>query len=66
MLQHTPRAVTPAPPSVRTVPPEVAEMVVIFVIAEVMTVGIIGSGRVVKRFSSPYPVPMAMVAYDLR
>ena len=61
-LQHTPRAVTPVPPSVRTVPPDVALVVVIFVTEVVITVGIIGFGKVVKLFSSPYPVPMEFVA----
>jgi hypothetical protein len=38
--QHTPRAVTAAPPSFEIRPPEVAELTVIFVTAVVVNVGI--------------------------
>ena len=49
--QHTPRAVTVAPPSALTLPPLVAVVVVILVIAVVETVG--GVAAVVKVRSLP-------------
>jgi hypothetical protein len=41
--QHTPRAVTAAPPSFEITPPVVPELTVIFVTALVVKVGITGS-----------------------
>jgi hypothetical protein len=49
---HTPRAVTFVPPSLITLPPQVAVFQVISVTEFVNTVGGV-SGRVVKVFSSP-------------
>ena len=41
VLQHTPRAVTDAPPSEVTLPPLVAEFSVILLIADVVTTGVV-------------------------
>jgi hypothetical protein len=43
VLQHTPRAVTAAPPSFVITPPVVPELTVMFVTAVVVKVGITGS-----------------------
>ena len=43
VLQHNPLAVTDAPPSFETIPPLIAEFIVIFVTAFVVKVGITGS-----------------------
>jgi hypothetical protein len=43
VLQHTPLAVTVAPPSLVITPPDVAEVIVMFVTSEVDKVGITGS-----------------------
>ncbi len=53
VLQHTPLAVTVAPPALFTVPPLVAEVAVIFEIAVVVTVGIVAFAIVVKEISLP-------------
>ena len=41
MLQHTPRAITEALPSLVTFPPQLAEDAVILLTVEVVTVGVI-------------------------
>ena len=51
VLQHTPCAVTAEPPIAVTVPPELAEVPVIEVIAVVVTVG--ATANVVKVISLP-------------
>ncbi len=53
VLQQTPRAVTAVPFSAVTLPPEVAETLEMAVTAVVVT---LGTGRVSKKSSSPYPV----------
>ena len=60
VLQHTPCALTVAPPSLVTLPPLVA---VVDVIADSALVVIAGIVRVVKLISFPYAVPMLLVAY---
>jgi hypothetical protein len=59
--QHTPLAVTVAPPSEETLPPEDAVVRVMSVISVVETVG--RSARVVNSRSCPYAVPSELVAY---
>jgi hypothetical protein len=59
VLQHTPRAVTVAPPSSVIVPPDCADSWVTFETAVVVTVGRAGAG-VVKDFSFPYSVPASV------
>jgi hypothetical protein len=61
VAQHTPLAVTDAPPSEVTFPPETAVVNVIEVIAVVVTVGAV-TGLVVNETSLPYEVPMLFVA----
>jgi hypothetical protein len=61
--QHTPRAVTDAPPSEETLPPLVAAVVVIPVAAVVVTAGNVTEFAVVKVRSEPYAVPCEFVAY---
>jgi hypothetical protein len=51
--QQTPRTVTVAPPSEVTLPPEVAEVCVIFEIEAVVTVGSVVADNVVKTHSLP-------------
>jgi hypothetical protein len=51
--QHTPLAVTLAPPSFDTFPPLLAVVAVIPVIAVVVTVGIVIEGNVEKDISDP-------------
>jgi hypothetical protein len=51
--QQTPKAVTAAPPSLLTVPPEAAEVAVMLDAAVVVTVGKTGATPVVKVRSSP-------------
>ena len=63
VLQHTPLAVTVAPPSEVTVPPLVAVVWVIEEMAVVVTVGT--AGEVVKLSWLPYAVPALLVAYAL-
>jgi len=53
VLQHTPLAVTSAPPSSVTSPPLVAVVWAIFVASSVVTVGIVKSDNVIKVISSP-------------
>ncbi len=60
VLQHTPRAVTAAPPSSVTFPPLSAEVDVILEIAVVVTVG--STAVVVNIKSLPYAVPTLLVA----
>ena len=60
VLQHTPRAVTVAPPEAVTLPPQVAEVAVILLTALVVTVGVVS--EVVKLRCSPYAVPALLVA----
>jgi len=66
ILQHTPRAVTVAPPSAVTLPPPAADVVVIDEITVVVTVGNATADVVeVKDSSLPYAVPTLFVAYAL-
>ena len=51
VLQHTPRAVTVAPPSEVTFPPHVADVAVILLTVLVVNVG--ATARVVKTLCSP-------------
>ena len=60
MFQQTPRAVTEAPPSAVTLPPEFAVVAVIDETLVVVTVGVVAS--VVKDSLSPYAVPSILVA----
>ena len=60
VFQQTPLAVTVAPPSEVTFPPLVAELEVILLIEEVVTVG--RSAKVVKFTWFPYEVPRLFVA----
>lgn len=63
VLQHTPFAVTDAPPSLVIAPPLTAEFDVTEVTAAVVTAGAtINSGLVEKLISLPYAVPPALVA----
>ena len=55
VLQQTPRAVTVAPPSWVTLPPQLAEVELIEETEDVVTVGI--DALVVKLTSLPYAVP---------
>lgn len=59
VLQHTPRAVTVAPPLEVTLPPQVAVVQAMSPTAFVVTVGKVG---VVKLRSAPYAVPTLLVA----
>ena len=61
VLQHTPRAVTVAPPSEVTFPPQVAEVLVTLLAVLVVTVG--NELVVVKDLCVPYAVPALLVAY---
>ena len=63
VLQHTPRAVTVAPPSVVTLPPQVADVSVTLLAAVVVTEGSWAEAVVVKLTSLPYVVPTLLVAY---
>ncbi|OQA85061.1 MAG: hypothetical protein BWY27_01360 [Bacteroidetes bacterium ADurb.Bin234] len=49
VLQHTPRAVTVAPPSELITPPLVAVVLVTAVASLVLTTGIVGSSQLVKK-----------------
>ena len=61
VLQHTPRDVTGAPPSLLTVPPDLEE---VDVMEETISVAIVGiSGLVLKLTWLPYCVPALFVAY---
>ena len=60
VLQHTPRAVTAAPPSDVTLPPLSAEVEVILETTVVFTVG--STAAVVNIKSLPYDVPTLLVA----
>ncbi len=60
VLQHIPRAVTETPPVAVTLPPQEAEVEVMFLTVLVVTVGIF---KVVKLRCSPYAVPALLVAY---
>ena len=60
VLQHRPRSVTVALPSDVTLPPHTNEVGVIEVMVLVVTVGIVVAK--VKLFSSPYAVPLLLVA----
>ena len=60
--QHTPLAVTVAPPSAVTFPPLVAVVWVILEAASVVTVGTTVVCPVVKLTWLPYPVPALLVA----
>jgi hypothetical protein len=59
VLQHTPLAVTEAPPSAVTFPPDEAVVEAMDVGVVVVTVGVV---RVVKDRSLPYEVPTVLVA----
>lgn len=59
--QHTPLAETVEPPPSVTLPPLMADVVVIPLTDAVVTVGR-SAGVVVKFWSSPYAVPAALVA----
>ena len=61
VLQHTPLAVTEAPPSDVTFPPLEAEVDVILDAVAVVTVG--AALAVVKVLSAPYEVPTLFLAY---
>ena len=63
VLQQTPRAVTAEPPSVVTLPPETAVVVLIEEIAAVVKAGMVACAVVVNDNSEPYPVPVEFVAY---
>ena len=63
VLQHTPLAVTDAPPSDVILPPLEA---VVPVIEEIAVVVRAGMASVVKLTSFPYDVPALFVAYALR
>ena len=60
--QHTPRAVTVAPPSEVMFPPPVAVVVVMALAAVVLSVGNTGFAPVVKFISFPYTVFTKLVA----
>jgi hypothetical protein len=60
VLQHTPRAVTAAPPSAVTFPPDAAVVAAIEVAFVVVTVGRFASA--VNETSLPYAVPTLLVA----
>ena len=60
VLQTIPRSVTSAPPVAVTLPPTFAELVVTSVASDVFTVGL--TAVVVNETSSPYDVPLALVA----
>jgi hypothetical protein len=62
VAQQTPLAVTVAPPSAVTFPPETAVVNVIPVTAAVVTVGT-ATASVVNGTSAPYAVPALFVAY---
>ena len=62
VLQHIPLAVTTAPPSVMTLPPDVAADCVIAVTAAVVTVGVVITWLVVNCTKLPYAVPALFVA----
>ena len=65
-LQHTPLADIATPPSERTTPPHAAEIIVIEEMAVVVKVGApVGTVNVVNGISSPYAVPLELVAYAL-
>jgi hypothetical protein len=65
LVDHTnPLEVTAEPPSALTFPTEIAVVDVIDEIEVVVTVG--GIEPVVKVISSPYPVPLLLVAYVLK
>ena len=61
VLQHTPRAVTVAPPVAVTLPPQVAEVAMILLTMLVVTVGEVV--EVMKVRCTPYTVPTLLVAY---
>ena len=65
VLQQMPFAVTEALPSDVTLPPLVAEFVVMSVTSFVVTVGSPSLDKVVNSFCSPYAVPFSLVAYAL-
>jgi hypothetical protein len=62
VLQHTPLAVTVAPPSEVTIPPLVAVFWAISVTGDVVTTGKVALGKVENCNSLPYPVPTLFVA----
>ena len=65
VLQHTPRAVTEAPPSQVILPPLVAVFWVIPVtVVDVMHGSVIAA--VVKLSSFPYDIPAVLIAYALK
>jgi hypothetical protein len=64
ILQQTPRTVTEAPPSLVMLPPLVAVVEVMEVIAVVVRVGI-EAARVEKFISFPYTVPLPLLKYAL-
>ena len=63
VLQHTPRAVTFAPPLSLMFPPLLTVVAVIALNAVVLIVGFVIAVPVVKLISSPYAVPALLVAY---
>lgn len=62
VLQQIPLDVTVVPPSATTLPPQIADVVVIDVTAIVVTVGMV---CVLNDITDPYAVPIALVAYAL-
>lgn len=66
VFQQTPLLVTLDPPSEMTLPPAVAEVVVIDLMGiVVITVGVVAAASVAKATSLPYDVPFELVAYAL-
>ena len=63
--QQTPRKLTNDPPPDVISPPQIAVVWVTLVSGVVITVGGTGVGDVVRVSSSPYEVPMLLVAYAL-
>lgn len=64
--QQTPLLIMFAPPSEITLPPAVAEVVVMDLMGIiVITVGVVAAASVAKAVSLPYDVPFELVAYAL-
>ena len=62
VLQQTPRAVMAEPPSVETLPPEIAVVILIAETAVVVRLATVASAVVLNDISEPYPVPVEFVA----
>ena len=60
--QTTPRAMTKLPPSALMLPPPVALVAVMLLMASVVRVGRLAAAAVVKESSLPYAVPAEFVA----